>query len=276
MEASSRCQPQTTYTPEQIREPLIRKYNDVYTNQSDNDSALLHDHVYTPQPWTSQTHLLRQNAASYYTLTQSHQFHRTTFDRTTPKSNGCESESSLKGDYVDKSYASGHENTNPVVHILSFYSCPVGPPHVGLRSIKSAKKKLDKLMTYRSCRLMITTYTVHRGDFLIRVVNDADMLHMSVAQAFIALESILGRSTETRFRTILSGASLHCGITCWPEAIQYLFPTYATASVMRESFEDLCNIKITQRKLKIIVNALIKLYTDVETFIARTRRYPST
>ena len=62
-------------------------------------------------------------------------------------------------------------------------------------------------------------------DFLARYVNEADMLDMTEAQAFIALPTFLSEPAETQFRTNLSGASRHGGITCWPEAVQYMLRT---------------------------------------------------
>jgi len=187
--------------------------------------------------------------------------------------NGYDSDSSSDGEYLDKSYATGHEEPNVLVNILPFHSRPKGPPHVGLRSIKPANRIFDKLMSYRSYRLMVTTDTrtsrstaevrVHVKnlnltmkkhtfdgsdpikifDFLTRFVNEADMLAMSEAQAFIALPSFLADPAETQFRTNLSGGSRKGGVTCWPEAIQYLLRTYATPTAMREALEHLRNIR---------------------------------
>lgn len=124
---------------------------------------------------------------------------------------------------------------------MHFYSRPEGPPHLGLRSIKPANDKLDKLMSYRSYRFMITTgtrssrataevcvhiknlnltmrkhtfdgtYPIKIFNFLTRFVNKADMLNISEALAFIALKTFLVDPAETQFRTNLSGASSHGG-----------------------------------------------------------------
>lgn len=59
-------------------------------------------------------------------------------------------------------------------------------------------------------------------DFLDSIVNDADMLNMLEAQAFIAFQKILAYPAEMKFCTNLSGASHHGGITCWLKTIQYL------------------------------------------------------
>ena len=80
-------------------------------------------------------------------------------------------------------------------------------------------------------------------DFLHRFVNEAYMLAMSEAQPFIALSTFLADPAETQFRTNLSGGSRRGGITCSPEAIQYLLRTYATTAAMREALESLRNIR---------------------------------
>lgn len=49
-------------------------------------------------------------------------------------------------------------------------------------------------------------------DFLARFVNEAVMLNMSEAQAFIALQTFFADTAETQFRTNLSGASVTEGL----------------------------------------------------------------
>lgn len=128
-------------------------------------------------------------------------------------------------------------------------------------------------MSYRSYRLMITTGArssrdtagvrvyvknlnltlknhVCNGndqikifDFLTLFLDVDDMLNMSEAQAFIDLPTFLADPADTQYRTNLSGVSSHGGMTCWPEAIQDLLRTYATASAMCEGLEDLRNVK---------------------------------
>ena len=76
-------------------------------------------------------------------------------------------------------------------------------------------------------------------DFLTRFVNEANILAMSEAQAFIALQTFLDDPAETQFRTNISGDSRRGGITCWPEVIQYLLRAYANAAAMWEALESL-------------------------------------
>lgn len=121
--------------------------------------------------------------------------------------------------------------TSTQVHIVPFHLRPVGSPHAGLRPNKTANTKFDKLMSYRSYGLMITTdarssrdttevfvhlknvnvklrnhvfngnYRTNIIAFLPRFVNEADMLIMFEAQAFIALSTFLVDPAKTQFRT---------------------------------------------------------------------------
>lgn len=63
------------------------------------------------------------------------------------------------------------------------------------------------------------------------------------AKDFITLLTFLADPLKTQFRTNLSRASYHGGITSWSEAIQYLLGTYATASNMRYFLEYLLKVK---------------------------------
>ena len=65
---------------------------------------------------------------------------------------------------------------------------------------------------------------------------------MSEARAFISLPKFLADAAETQFRTNLRGGSRRRCFTCWPEAIEYLLSTYATAASMREALQTLGNI----------------------------------
>lgn len=135
-------------------------------------------------------------------------------------------------------------------NILPFHSRPTEPPHAGLRSIRPAKKRVDKLMSYISYQLMINydtrsskataevtmhieslnqtmknhtfdgTDPIRIFDYLTSFVNEVCMLKRSEAQTFIALPKFLADPPETQFRTNLSGASRHGGISCWSAAIQ--------------------------------------------------------
>lgn len=59
-------------------------------------------------------------------------------------------------------------------------------------------------------------------EFLTRFVNEADTLKIYEAQAFVSLQTFMADPAEIQFRTNRSGGSRYGGITCWPEAIQYL------------------------------------------------------
>ena len=151
-------------------------------------------------------------------------------DKTTalPIRAGYESNTSSE-EYLEKSYATGYDEDVPLTNIVQFYSRPKGPPHVGLSLIKAANRIFDKLMSYRSYRVMVTSemrssqattevrthiknlsLTMNHNafdgsdpiklfEFLIRFVNEAEILAMSEAQAFIALRTFLADPTETQF-----------------------------------------------------------------------------
>lgn len=155
----------------------------------------------------------RQTTASYYTWTRSKPVHQTIRTRLT----GYESDLSSEDGCTDHSYVNGCDGTSFTTNIILFHSRPVGPPHIGLRFIKLANKKIDKLISYRTYWLMIVTdswssrdsaevlvhnknfsltikrHVFDRDDpikifhFLTRFMNVADMLNKSYAQAFIAL-----------------------------------------------------------------------------------------
>ena len=271
LEAGAARSDQDTHRRHEEAPNAGRGTNEEYTDQSDYEEE---DHnanarMKKTQAGTSRAHQKKgQITASYYSRTRSRKA-----DRHPKKNIGYDSDSSSEDDYNDHRYVTGHEDTSPVVNIVPFHSRPVGPPNIGLRSIKPANKKFDRLISYRSYRLRLTTdqrssrdtaeVRVHIKnlnltmkshifdgndpikifDFLTRFVNEADMLNMSEAQAFIALPTFLADPAETQFRTTLSGASRRGGVTCWPEAVQYLLRTYATAFAMREVLADLRNIK---------------------------------
>ena len=207
---------------------------------------------------------------SYYTSQRSRRLERYRKQSRTSETY----ESSSEDDYNDQEYVTGVEEESTLrSRIVPFHSRPVGPPHIGLRSIKPANRVFDKLMSYRSYRLKKTSDTrsacdttevrVHLKnmdltmskhkfdgndpirvfDFLTRFVNESDMLNMSEAQSFIALPMFLEEPAETHFRTTLSGMSRRGGVTCWPEAVQYMLRTYATPTAMREALETLRDVR---------------------------------
>lgn len=158
---------------------------------------------------------------------------------------------------------------SPKTNIVRFTHAQLDPQNIDLRSIKPANKNFDKMMSYRSQRLIATTYTrssqdtaeaqvhikmlkltlkyhvfhrnypINRFDFLARFVNKADMLNMSKAQAFISFPTLMAGKDDTRFRTNVIGTSRYFGITCWAEAILYLLRTYAATSAVLEVLDDL-------------------------------------
>lgn len=73
-------------------------------------------------------------------------------------------------------------------------------------------------------------------DFLTRFIREDDALRMSEAQAFVTLPTFLADPAETQFCTSLSGVSRRGGVTCGPDAIEYLLRKYETPSTIRKAF----------------------------------------
>lgn len=159
--------------------------------------------------------------------------------------------------YDDEGYVKG-VNKESFLHslIVPFHSQPAGPPQLGLLSIKHANKLFDKPIFYQSNRskkktdsryalettevrghLKTITFTMKNHnfdgnnpikilDFLIRLVNEADILKMSEGQAFVALPKFLDDTADQNFRTNLSGTPRWACVTVWLETVQYLLRTY--------------------------------------------------
>ena len=181
----------------------------------------------------------RRSALSYYTNQRTPRRHVTPGEK-----DKTYQDSSSENDYRDTAYATGHHESSHDATVLPFHARPIGPPHVGLRSIKPANSLFDKLMSYRSYRLKRTidvrslfdttevrthlknlTLTLKSlafdgddpimiFDFLTRFVNEADMLNMSEAQAFVARPAFLKSDAEDQFKENLSGAASLGGVTC--------------------------------------------------------------
>lgn len=113
-----------------------------------------------------------------------------------------------------------------MINILPCYSRPTGNPHAGLLSIRLSNIRLNKLMLYRSYRIMITTDTqsskatakvrphiknrnhvmkIHTFEvtdptsvlgFVALFINEADMLNISETMAFKSLLTFLEEPAE--------------------------------------------------------------------------------
>ena len=67
---------------------------------------------------------------------------------------------------------------------------------------------------------------------------------MSEAQAYIALPYFLRGHAEEQFNSVRgASSSKQGGVTCWPEAVQYLLRSYATATSIQEAILDLRDIR---------------------------------
>lgn len=139
-----------------------------------------------------------------------------------------------------------------------------GRRHLGLKELKPTNLLYRKLLSYRYYRLEDTTpQRTPRGtgkvrnhlrqmeltmkahkfsgedpilvlDFLSRFVAEADILRMSEAQAYIALPYFLTGLAEDQFNSVRgSTRASEGGVTCWPEAVQYLLRSYATGNAIQ-------------------------------------------
>lgn len=81
-------------------------------------------------------------------------------------------------------------------------------------------------------------------DFLARFTREANIQEMSEAQAFLTLPSFLSGMARLQFEagTELEDADGE-GVTCWPEAVQYLLRNYAMSNHISAAVNDLRSIK---------------------------------
>ena len=81
-------------------------------------------------------------------------------------------------------------------------------------------------------------------NFLRRFCDEANTLNMSEAQAYVALSYFLRGFALDQFQTVKDAyAASEGGVTCWPEAVQYLIRSYATSTAIREAIISLRDIQ---------------------------------
>ena len=144
-----------------------------------------------------------------------------------------------------------------------------GKPYRGLKRLKATNVLYDKLLDYRYYRLKRTSrkrssretgkvkeyvkrieYTLKefRFDgtdpikilaFLAKYVEEADILRMSEAQAFIALPKVLSGHAQEQFNAVRGASVEEGGVSCRPEAVQYLLRSYATSANINEAIARL-------------------------------------
>ena len=190
------------------------------------------------------------------------------------RESGSTSSSSEEHDDVETlSTPSDSEGGSSVVlleqHVSSTHRAK-GPKHDRMKELKPNNPLFDRLLSYRYYRLNRTTHsrsaketgkvrdhikrlelTMQRHrfsgedpilvlDFLNKMVDEANTLGMSEAQAYLSLPYFLSGSAESQFRAVRTAStSSHGGISCWPEAVQYLLRTYATPAAIRDAIQNL-------------------------------------
>ena len=75
--------------------------------------------------------------------------------------------------------------------------------------------------------------------FLAKFVEEADILRMSEAQAFIALPTFLSGQAQQQFNAVCGASFEEGGVSCWPEAVQYLLRSYTTSANINEAIARL-------------------------------------
>ena len=174
---------------------------------------------------------------------------------------------------------SGSEGDRDDGHTRSAYTRPLlqrrrGSHFHGLKPIRPSDPRYDRLVDYRTYRLQDTAQS-RRGretgktrdhvkrlelsfkdstfngtdpvtvlSFLADVVIECDILEMSEAQAYLALPFLLTGSAKVQFRAARSvGRSTEGGVSCWPEAVQYLLRKYAKSAFIRRANSDLRDVR---------------------------------
>ena len=77
--------------------------------------------------------------------------------------------------------------------------------------------------------------------FLARFVTEADTLEMSEGQAYLALPHFLRGMAEAEFRS--TADTPVGGVTCWPEAVNYLLRSYATNEAIQTALLALRDVR---------------------------------
>ena len=81
-------------------------------------------------------------------------------------------------------------------------------------------------------------------DFLRKFCDEANTVDMSETQAYVALSYFLKGFALDQFQTVKDAyAASEGGVTCWPEAVQYLIRLYATSTAIREAIISLRDIR---------------------------------
>ena len=81
-------------------------------------------------------------------------------------------------------------------------------------------------------------------DFLKRFVKEADIQLMLEAQAYLALPSFLDGVALTHYQATCESLDAdEGGVTCWPEAVNYLLRSFATSNAISEAVRALREIR---------------------------------
>ncbi len=157
--------------------------------------------------------------------------------------------------------------------VISFFNRQKGPKHKDLKVLKPFDPAYERLMNYRFYRLLkrdrrrdasvmldankrTKALTLALGSkfhfsgedpilvfsFLTRLVEEADLNGLSEAQLYTALPRFLTGVADRHFSSSRS-SQRRGGASCWPEAVQHLLGTYATASAIREATQQVNTLR---------------------------------
>lgn len=165
------------------------------------------------------------------------------------------------------------EHSDMGMPAVPFFERERGPKHAGLSSIRPSNPLFDRLLSFRfyrlhrtderrgsretgMVRLLIKRLEIYLKehafsgkdpilvfDTLTRFVEEADTLGMTEAQAYLCLPYFLTDQASRQYRAARNATrSFTGGISCWPEAVQYVLRTYATPAAIREAVTALRGI----------------------------------
>ncbi|CAN8070210.1 unnamed protein product [Agarophyton chilense] len=118
--------------------------------------------------------------------------------------------------------------------------------HIGLKELKPTNSLFKILLSYRYYRLEDSSLDSTPRDpilvlhFLARFVAEADILGMNEGQAYIALPYLLRGLAEDQYHSVRgTSRASEGGVTCWPEAVQYLLSSNATNPAIQQAIRGL-------------------------------------
>lgn len=92
--------------------------------------------------------------------------------------------------------------------------------------------------------------------FLTMYVEETDKTDMSEDRAYVVLPQFLLTPSAGQFRAVQAGLR-YCGVTCYPESVEYLLQTYATPSAIRNASSHLQTVSLSPNETEVQYSARI-------------------